>query len=116
MRKLTMFSVATLALWTTLPTDAHAQHSDEEQIIALVDQMFEALAAGDTATMRGMMVPGTRLVVTTFNQAGSPVYQVISMDQLLGMIASGQGQGMRGGHVQSSGRCPGQPRQYLGGV
>ena len=89
MRRLTLLSVATLVIMATQPNDARAQETDEEAIIRLVDEMFEALAAKDTAAMRAMMVPGTRLVITTFNQAGDPVYGSVSLDQLFASLASG---------------------------
>jgi hypothetical protein len=62
----------------------------EDQAVAVVRRMFDAMKARDTMTMKSTMAPDARLIQTSTNAQGAPQYRVVGM----------------GGFISSVGRSP----------
>ena len=77
----TRFAVVACLL-TAAATPAHAQSSDDAEILAAIKTMFDGLAARDTALMSTVLDPNARLV-QTFTRDGEPGYRSVGMDQFL---------------------------------
>lgn len=64
---------------------APAKASAEQEALAVVNTMFTALKAKDTAKMRSLHEPGARLVLTS-NRDGKPHIRVVPIDEFLQII------------------------------
>lgn len=81
---------ALLAGFLLSPLALPAQTSDSKAAVRVVEQMFEALKAGDTAGMRAVMHPAAR-VIQTGTRDGVPFNRVNSLDDFLKAIAGAGG-------------------------
>lgn len=90
MKKLVALAVATLLLGASAP--AHAQQQTAEQeVLAVVQRMFEGFAQKDTAIIRGTLHADVRLATAATNREGKPVVRAETMDKFLQGIANAEG-------------------------
>ena len=66
-----------------------AQESADEAL-ATVQALFDAMRAGDTASMRSLFEDDARLVMTFNNQEGEPGTRVATLDQFLQNVGSAE--------------------------
>ena len=67
-----------------LPGAASAQHADpRDEVLAVAERLFEAMAARDTAGMRATFAPGAKLLGLRTRADGSVVYQQLTIDQFV---------------------------------
>jgi hypothetical protein len=84
----------TLALWLAgapavaqqTTTGASAGTAVEQDVLAVVNTLFTALKAKDTAKMRSLHEPGARLVLTS-TRDGEPRIRSVPIDEFLQIIA-----------------------------
>ena len=80
-----------LALSAASPLAAQAP-DDRAAVIAVVQQLFDAMRTKDTAQMRTLFVPGTRLMGVRPRRDGSGLQvQETSMEQFARVVAGSQG-------------------------
>jgi predicted enzyme related to lactoylglutathione lyase len=68
-----------------LPSTLPAQSDDARDALAVVERMFAALKAGDTAAMRATMHPAAR-IIQTGTREGAPFARVNALDDFLKSI------------------------------
>jgi hypothetical protein len=54
---------------------------------AVVRRLFEAMRTKDTAAIRSLFLPGSRLVGSTKDREGAPIVRVISLDDFVQVVA-----------------------------
>lgn len=74
----------TFAFAAPLGGPAAAQTAGDTPLAA-VQRLFDAMRQRDTATMRGLMDPGVRLV-TTMTRNGQPVLRLGTVDEWIGAV------------------------------
>ena len=70
-----------------------AQTVEEKAVVQVVEQMFAALKAGDTAGMRATLHPAARIIQTGTREA-VPFHRVNSVDDFLKAIGGATGRGL----------------------
>jgi hypothetical protein len=78
-------AIAVVALAPLIPADLRAQDA-EADVRAVVDRMFDAMQAKDTTAFRAALLPGFRVVITAFDDAGGPVIRPIDADAFITSI------------------------------
>jgi hypothetical protein len=63
-----------------------AQPDDRAAVVAVVQRMFDAMRARDTAAVRAVFEPGARLVGMRVRANGDTVVQTLSVDQWVSFI------------------------------
>jgi hypothetical protein len=84
--RLTLVLVLSVAL-AAQPAPAVAQSSDERDVVATVQKLFDAMRARDTATMRSLFVPDARLFGMRTRQNGETMVQSITADEFASVVA-----------------------------
>ena len=71
-----------------LPVPAHAQTDDEAAVRAVVDRLFDAMRAADSAGVRAVLHPKTRLT-SVAESDGQPAIEVLdSMDGFINAVGT----------------------------
>lgn len=86
-------AIAVAAMALAAPDPASAQDTKAE-VVGVIKGMFDALARGDTAAMRGYFVAEGR-VTQTGTQQGKPFYRVNPIDAFLKSIGGAVAQGRK---------------------
>jgi hypothetical protein len=81
--------VCALALGATLP--AAAVQQPDPEIRRVVDRMFDAMRARDTAALRAVFDTAARLVTTFTSRDGKPAMRVSPIDRFILAIAASPG-------------------------
>lgn len=90
MHHITLVSVLALTL---APALSAQQTDDQKAALAVIERMFAALKADDTAAMRATMHPAGR-VIQTGTRDGAPFARVNTLNDFLGSIGSAKGRGL----------------------
>ncbi len=77
-----------------VPSGALSAQEAGNEAVAVVQQLFDAMRAGDTASMRPLFADGARLVTTSNDQEGIPQLHMIGIDQFVQGIAAGSANGV----------------------
>lgn len=78
----------------TAPQHLAAQQTDDEKaVVRVVEQLFQALKADDTAGMRAVMHPAGR-IIQTGTREGAPFARVNALNDFLASIGSSKGRGL----------------------
>lgn len=90
MKQLVAFGFATLMCVAAAP--AHAQQrTTEQEVLAVVQRMFEGFAQKDTALIRSTLHTDVKLVTAVTNREGKPVVRTETMAAFLQGIAKAEG-------------------------
>lgn len=76
-----------LAAPCAYPASAGTQQSDERDVVATVQKLFDAMRTRDTATMRSLFVRDARLFGMRMRQTGEVVLQSLTGDQFAAFVA-----------------------------
>lgn len=87
MRRLALIT----GLMLLLPAGSLQAQDPAEEAVATVKALFDAMRAGDTASMRTLFDDGARLVMTYNNQEGEPGTRVASLDDFIQNVGSADG-------------------------
>ncbi len=89
------FAIALLAVGTAFPGPAtlEAQPTDRDAVLATITQLFNGMAAGDTAKMANTLEDGARLV-QTFSENGVPGTRALMMSEFLVRVANHEGEAL----------------------
>lgn len=79
----------TLAGWAASPAPAQdaAGAVDEEEVVAVVVQLFDGMRAGDSAMVRRTFAPDARLVSTSIRD-GQPALQSVEIDRFVEAVGT----------------------------
>lgn len=79
-------TVTILLIALVWPQAANAQASDAEpEVRAVIDRLFDAMRASDTAAIRSTFHPEFRLAITTFRD-GQPLVQLVTGDAFIASV------------------------------
>lgn len=71
---------------------AHAQPAGErEQVVAVIQQLFDGMRAADTAIVRSVFYPQAQLQTTSLDAAGKPQFNTTEIDRFVASIGSRKG-------------------------
>ncbi|MGE0355222.1 MAG: nuclear transport factor 2 family protein [Gemmatimonadales bacterium] len=65
-----------------------AQSADQQEVLAVVNRLFEGMRTMDTAMMRATFEPGARLAGLRPRQDGSSVLSLVTVDQFANAVAN----------------------------
>jgi hypothetical protein len=80
------YLVALLVLF--IPSHAAAQ-APEQQVLEVVERLFDGMRGADTTVMRSTLHPDARLIATG-TRDGGPVVREVPLSQWLGFVASSE--------------------------
>ena len=87
MRRLALIT----GLMLVLPLGSLRAQDPAEEAVATVQALFDAMRAGDTASMRALFDDGARLVMTYNTQEGEPGVRVASLDGFIQNVGAADG-------------------------
>jgi hypothetical protein len=83
-----MRRIVAVALVLLAPAPARAQTREAEtEVRAVIDRLFDALRAPDTAAIRSTFHPEFRLAVTSFGE-GQPQVRLVTGDEFIASVAA----------------------------
>jgi len=83
----------TFILFSIAPALSAQQSDDQKAALAVIERMFAALKADDTAAMRATMHPSGR-IIQTGTREGAPFARVNTLNDFLASIGSAKGRGL----------------------
>ena len=87
MRRLALITVSLLVM----PLGSLRAQESADAALATVQALFDAMRAGDTASMRPLFEDDARLVMTSNNQEGEPETRVATLDGFVQNVGAADG-------------------------
>ena len=79
--------IVLLAALSAYPAVVRAQSTDERDVVATVQKLFDAMRTRDTAAMRALFVPNARLFGMRTRQNGEVVLQSLTADEFASFVS-----------------------------